>query len=105
MSTLKMIIVLAFLCVVSSSFASDDFQNFAENFANDMTKMSNNVNDELSAVERASSTTKFYANEIMFRVQPELGVAIAGISGLKFALTAEFTFTRKLPSNLVLDKP
>jgi hypothetical protein len=102
---MKTFITLSFLALFSSAVFASEFQNSAAAFANKISGTSNQINEELSFVETQNTASKFYCNEIVVKLQPELGVSIAGVPGLKFAFNAEFTVTRPLPQNLELDKP
>ncbi len=102
---MKTFIKLLFLGLLSSTVSASEFQNSAAIFTNKISEMSTQISEELSLVDSANTSSKFYCNEIVVKPQPELGVTVAGISGLKFAFSAEFTISRPLPSNLELDKP
>ena len=102
---MKIFIKLLILSLLSSAVSASEFQNSAANFTNKISEMSTQISEELSSVDTANTSSKFYCNEIVVKTQPELGATVAGISGLKFAFSAEFTISRPLPSNLELDKP
>lgn len=102
---MKIFIISALLAFNISIANASDFQDSATLFVHKASIMSTQISEELSLVDRANRSAKFFCNEVVVKLQPELGVSVAGIAGLKFAFSVEYTVSRALPPNLELDKP
>lgn len=102
---MKKFFVLSILGFYTSITTASEFQDSAVLFVQNASTMSSQMSQELSLVDRANSSAKYFCNEVVVKLQPELGVGVIGVVGLKFAFSVEYTVSRSLPPNLELDKP
>lgn len=102
---MKKIVTLAILCLFNSTSFASEFSDSVSTFATKLKNTSTNLSRELESTNGSESSTDFYSNEIVVKLQPELGASVPGVSSLKFAFNVEYVLTRPLPQNLEVDKP